>query len=457
MEIGPGVGAVGVLLFSLMAKLYMSFCLRISEKANYSPPEDELKKKEFKERTQLNVAEYEAMFIAVFLYLHYEKAESMLLTIVAIATPLSQAAYFWGRMLTGTIIPFTFVGALPRYACMGICIYLVYQTVTKERVKYGPGLAACVTMTLSLLAKLFMSFAFNAMDLINGPPDTKQYELSKKDQEANNKLAAPTPAGVAEDLSLRDTAKKAQLNVKEYEAMFVTIFLFFHVHGFYGSGGMFLSYAFPSAQAIYFLGRVIPASACCQGCGALKRFPYNVVGALTRYICLAVSIWCIYDTVARHSMRKSRSMKMEGQLRLPMTKVPWQFPGLMAAVIILESLAAKMVMSGVRFYGEADTTWGKLCSRSQLNVAEYEDLFVAIFLFCFLEDQLVDDMVVTVVAITVPIAQAIYFYGRVATGNMMPWSPLGALPRYISMAVLIYVLSHHAQIFALVEGQKVES
>merc|ERR1719271_2068799 len=88
--------------------------------------------------------------------------------------------------------------------------------------------------------------------------------------------------------------------------------------------------------------------------------------------------------------------------------------------------------------GSKEGHWAENAGKAQLNVAEYEDLFIAIFLFLYIQEA--DGILVTIVSIVVPAAQAIYFWGRALSGGMMPWAPLGAIPRYICMGILVYIL-----------------
>merc|ERR1711907_285481 len=99
-----------------------------------------------------------------------------------------------GRIITGKMMPVAPMGALPRYVCMGITIWILYNEVQGKA--YGPSMAALAVLALSFAAKLCMSFGFRA---------------SGKDS--------------ADNLSYANAAS-AQLNVAEYEDLFVAIFLF---------------------------------------------------------------------------------------------------------------------------------------------------------------------------------------------------------------------------------------
>jgi len=374
IEYGPGLAAVVVLCLSLAAKLFMSFSIRAGEpKGGYQPLDPQIDRVKNASEAQLNVAEYEALFIAIFLFLHIEKTQSLLVTIITITIPVAQAVYFWGRVLSGNAMPWAPLGALPRYICIGISIYVLYTEVGSNG-DYGPGLAAVAVLSLSFAAKLYMSF------VIRGP----NAEGEKK-----------------------KNASEAQLNVKEYEALFIAIFLFLHVQKAENLPLTIVCYGVPIAQAVYFWGRVLSGNI----------MPWAPLGALPRYICIGITIYVLHTAVG--------SSDGYG-------------PGLAAVAVLSLSFAAKLYMSfGIRA-ANVEGEKKENASKTQLNVAEYEDLFIAIFLFLYVQD--VDNMLVTIVTYTVPIAQAVYFWGRVISGNMMPWAPLGALPRYICMGISIYIL-----------------
>merc|ERR1712187_39999 len=78
-------------------------------------------------------------------------------------------------------------------------------------------------------------------------------------------------------------------------------------------------------------------------------------------------------------------------------------------------------------------------SKAQLNVAEYEGIFIAVFLFFYTAK--LDGILVTIVSIVVPIAQAVYFWGRALSGSAMPWAPIGTLPRYASLLFMTSLLA----------------
>jgi len=329
------------------------------------------------------VAEYEALFIAIFLFLHIKDVQSMLVTIITITVPIAQAIYFWGRVASGKVVPWAPLGALPRYISMGISIYVLYTAVGGSTNGYGPGLAAVVVLSLGLAAKLYMSFAIR-VNQKEGEPLNE--ELDKK----------------------RENASGAQLNVKEYEALFISIFLFFHYRGTESMLLTIVCYALPIAQAVYFWGRVISG----------EVVPWAPLGALPRYACMGISIYILYNEVGGSTDGYGA--------------------GLAAVAVLSLSLAAKMFMSfGIRV-AKVEGEKKENASKAQLNVAEYEDLFIAIFLFIYVKH--VENTLVTIVTYGIPIAQAVYFWGRILTGKAMPFSPIGALPRYICMGITLYIL-----------------
>merc|ERR1712232_1124943 len=97
------------------------------------------KKKENCSRAQLNVAEYEGIFLALFLFLHTQVVsgateESILMKVVCIVFPLCQFLYFWGRVVTGKPMPFAVIGALPRYIMMICSLVLLFQVLPTNKV-----------------------------------------------------------------------------------------------------------------------------------------------------------------------------------------------------------------------------------------------------------------------------------------------------------------------------------
>jgi len=117
VKFGPGLAAVLILFFSLAAKLYMSFAVRAGGKENEDSSQNASK-------AQLNVAEYEALFIGLFLFFNMQTSGNILVTVVSIVCVVAQAVYFWGRVVTGKMLPWAPLGALPRYACMIVIICL---------------------------------------------------------------------------------------------------------------------------------------------------------------------------------------------------------------------------------------------------------------------------------------------------------------------------------------------
>lgn len=374
MEYGPFLAATAMLLLSLAAKMFMSFGVRVKQAGGgngYQLPDadhrlQEQAKIDNVSKAQLNVAEYEALFIAVFLLWDLKDTDSILVTIVCYVVPIAQAVYFWGRALSGEPMPWAPLGALPRYASMLITAYVCWTVVTKSGMTYGPGLAFVAVFVVSMSAKFMMSFGFRVAN--KEPGDTG----------------------------------KAQLNVAEYEALFMAILLFFYYKKVDGILVTIVSYVFPIAQAVYFWGRALSG----------KMMPWGPLGALPRYISMGISVYILYTNVSTSTYG----------------------PGLAAVAVLFLSLASKLMMSfGFRALDKEPGDAGK----AQLNVAEYDPLFLVILLYW--EIKKADSLLITIVSYIFPIAQAIYFWGRVLTGKVMPWAPLGALPRYIGMGISIYV------------------
>eukprot|EP00930_Biecheleria_cincta_P000583 TRINITY_DN1012_c0_g1_i5.p1 TRINITY_DN1012_c0_g1~~TRINITY_DN1012_c0_g1_i5.p1 ORF type:complete len:383 (-),score=72.74 TRINITY_DN1012_c0_g1_i5:189-1337(-) len=369
IEMGPGMAAVAIVFLSLAAKLYMSFGVRVKQSGNGYEPLEALQDNASK--AQLNVAEYEGIFTAIFLFLYIKKADGLLVTIVSIGAPLTQALYFWGRVATGDPYPFSAIGALPRFVCMGMMIYILWNEIGDKSL--GPGLAALKLLILSLAAKLFMSFGIRVAKV----------EGEKK-----------------------ENASSAQLNVAEYEGIFTAIFLFLYLKKADGLLVMIVSIGVPLTQALYFWGRVATGS----------PMPFSPIGALPRYVCMGISVYILYNEIGNMSVG----------------------PGLAAVAVLFLSLAAKLFMSfGIRV-ANVEGEKKQNASKAQLNVAEYEGLFTAALLFLHVQKDA--GTLVTIVSIGLPLTQAIYFWGRVATGSPMPFSPIGALPRYACMGILAYQL-----------------
>eukprot|EP00930_Biecheleria_cincta_P000581 TRINITY_DN1012_c0_g1_i3.p1 TRINITY_DN1012_c0_g1~~TRINITY_DN1012_c0_g1_i3.p1 ORF type:complete len:339 (-),score=65.07 TRINITY_DN1012_c0_g1_i3:189-1205(-) len=325
IEMGPGMAAVAIVFLSLAAKLYMSFGVRVKQSGNGYEPLEALQDNASK--AQLNVAEYEGIFTAIFLFLYLKKADGLLVTIVSIGAPLTQALY------------------------------------------------------LSLAAKLFMSFGIRVAKV----------EGEKK-----------------------ENASSAQLNVAEYEGIFTAIFLFLYLKKADGLLVTIVSIGAPLTQALYFWGRVA------TGLGTRGNrqdpMPFSPIGALPRYVCMGISVYILYNEIGNMSVG----------------------PGLAAVAVLFLSLAAKLFMSfGIRV-ANVEGEKKQNASKAQLNVAEYEGLFTAALLFLHVQKDA--GTLVTIVSIGLPLTQAIYFWGRVATGSPMPFSPIGALPRYACMGILAYQL-----------------
>ena len=79
------------------------------------------------QKTQLNEAEYSGILFAMLMSLHFLKADGPLCTAVSIAAPAGQFIYFYGRVLTGKLLPFTPMGGMPRYFAMAAGTYLLYH------------------------------------------------------------------------------------------------------------------------------------------------------------------------------------------------------------------------------------------------------------------------------------------------------------------------------------------
>eukprot|EP00930_Biecheleria_cincta_P000584 TRINITY_DN1012_c0_g1_i6.p1 TRINITY_DN1012_c0_g1~~TRINITY_DN1012_c0_g1_i6.p1 ORF type:complete len:284 (-),score=49.65 TRINITY_DN1012_c0_g1_i6:189-1040(-) len=274
IEMGPGMAAVAIVFLSLAAKLYMSFGVRVKQSGNGYEPLEALQDNASK--AQLNVAEYEGIFTAIFLFLYIKKADGLLVTIVSIGAPLTQALYFWGRVATGDPYPFSAIGALPRFVCMGMMIYILWNEIGDK--SFGPGLAAVAVVFsthsgtlllgtrgnrqpnaffahwLSLAAKLFMSFGIRVANV----------EGEKK-----------------------QNASKAQLNVAEYEGLFTAALLFLHVQKDAGTLVTIVSIGLPLTQAIYFWGRVATGS----------PMPFSPIGALPRYACMGILAYQLLTAV----------------------------------------------------------------------------------------------------------------------------------------------------------------
>merc|ERR1712137_1207481 len=112
--------------------------------------------------------------------------------------------------------------------------------------------------------------------------------------------------------------------------------------------------------------------------------------------------------------------------------------GFAAAGMVLLCLAAKLFMSFRVRLNNLEGPYAETVSKAQLNAAEYDELFVAIFLaFSVMR---IEGIFVTIVCCTVVLAQAVYFWGRAATGEAVPWAPLGALPLYLCILSCVVIL-----------------
>ena len=137
MSLSPGLAACIVLGNSLLAKSYMSFGYRLGEiLGEYAPgifgSQESIKKKLGGQRfintskAQLNEAEYAPALATMLLYLHSKGVEAPVASFLAAA---SGPVYFWGRVVTGTPLPFTPLGAVPRYLSFAMLIGAVYGTL----------------------------------------------------------------------------------------------------------------------------------------------------------------------------------------------------------------------------------------------------------------------------------------------------------------------------------------
>jgi uncharacterized membrane protein YecN with MAPEG domain len=243
--LGPGSSAVAVLFLSLAAKMYMSFCVRVTN--------DTSDKAINAGKAQLNVAEYEGVFLAILLFLYMQKSEGLAVTIVSLVCPLCQAIYFWGRALSGGMMPWAPLGTLPRYMCMGIMVYLLYDIVCADGFVLGPGSSAVAVLFLSLAAKMYMSFCVRVKN------DTSDKAMN---------------------------SGKAQLNVAEYEGLFLAILLFLYMQKSEGLAVTIVSLVCPLAQAIYFWGRALTGG----------MVPWAPLGALPRYMCMVIMVYLVYSS-----------------------------------------------------------------------------------------------------------------------------------------------------------------
>jgi len=249
-----GSGAVAVLCLSLAAKMYMSFKVRTKQlNPDYQLRGDVVKRDENAGKAQLNVAEYEPVFMAMLLFLYIRKSEGLPVTIVSLVCPLCQAIYFWGRALSGGMMPWAPLGTLPRYMSMGIMVYLLYDIVCADGFVLGPGSSAVAVLFLSLAAKMYMSFCVRVTN------DTSDKAIN---------------------------AGKAQLNVAEYEGVFLAILLFLYMQKSEGLAVTIVSLVCPLCQAIYFWGRALSGG----------MMPWCPLGTLPRYMCMGIMVYLLYSS-----------------------------------------------------------------------------------------------------------------------------------------------------------------
>ena len=113
-------------------------------------------------------------------------------------------------------------------------------------------------------------------------------------------------------------------------------------------------------------------------------------------------------------------------------------PGQAAFGILASSLSAKVATSMLwrapTKQGEADRKTDKFknWSGAQLNSYEYDAPLVAMLLYLS-----VKGVASPWGATLVCFGQIVYFWGRAITGTFLPCAPLGAMPRYIGMGILI--------------------
>merc|ERR1711871_476813 len=119
VNVSPELAAAIVLANALAAKMYMSFAFRTKLMA---APDAEKKKilegdtYQIASKSQLNEAEYAPILFAQFLFLSVKGIQSPWCCFLgAIGGPI----FMWGCPLIG-LMPFTPMGAMPRYISMGI-------------------------------------------------------------------------------------------------------------------------------------------------------------------------------------------------------------------------------------------------------------------------------------------------------------------------------------------------
>jgi len=108
--------ACGILANTYVAKLYMSFGIRISGKIGTDEGANASK-------AQLNEAEYSGPFLAALLYLSAKGVECSYGGVIAL---LGQVVYTWSRIFGLPIFP---IGALTRYIALPMLITSIYKTL----------------------------------------------------------------------------------------------------------------------------------------------------------------------------------------------------------------------------------------------------------------------------------------------------------------------------------------
>ena len=130
-----GTAATIIVGHALLTKLMMTamFRLKLTMKSTPKAECTKILKSQFYQRVwsaQLNEAEYAPILFAMLMTLHFLKVEGGKLCYWAsIAAPAGQFIYFYGRLFTGKVIPFTPAGALPRYWALAAGMYLIYKSL----------------------------------------------------------------------------------------------------------------------------------------------------------------------------------------------------------------------------------------------------------------------------------------------------------------------------------------
>lgn len=122
------LAAVLILSSSLLAKMYMSFIVRIPMKnmnkkdQNVYLASDEYS---FKSKRQLNEAEYSPLFASMLLFMH---AQAISCPIAATLAVVGNVGYFWLGILSGkTQLWNTSPFAASRYIALGWLIWAIYE------------------------------------------------------------------------------------------------------------------------------------------------------------------------------------------------------------------------------------------------------------------------------------------------------------------------------------------